>query len=296
MQRSWLEIVSGHTGETLKTTDKVADYCSSTLFDIWRHWQVGGVMFGASSDTIVMHHQGSQTETTRGEIWVNGGNLSREPWRYYHPSNPWWDTYTQAMIPFGGLPGSAKWVSGSGQPNGLIMTYNNIERLVCFSSGRAYEYNVQAFGLDQLRADCPFLGNSSSSGRTYGLVCTDPMSPTRVVAVAGGTMLAYLHDALSDAIEHDLYSGVERHITSYNVSTNTVDNRWIGSAFLDGMLVNVVRFPAHVLLPSTGSQSHVVFNKYSTGGHWNMIVTAAGTVTQNALMVCRRNRMGLPRH
>ena len=164
------------------------------------------------------------------------------------------------------------------------MKYNNVERLVCFSSGRAYEYNVQPIGAGQLRADCPFLGNPSASGRTYGLVCTDPMSPTRVVAVAGGTMLAYLHDALSDAIEHDLYSGVERHITSYNVSTNTVDNRWIGSAFLDGMLVNVVRFPAHVLLPSTGNQSHVVFNRYSTA-HWNVIVTAANTVTQNALVL-----------
>ena len=101
MQRSWLEIVSGLDGTTLKTTPKVNDFCDTYLLDTWRHWQAGSVMFGASSDTVVIHHAGIQDETTLGEIWVQGGDLNRTPWKYWHPSNPSWATYTQAVIPFG---------------------------------------------------------------------------------------------------------------------------------------------------------------------------------------------------
>ncbi len=283
ISQSWLELVAGIDGRMLHATTRETDYCWSGQ-DKFQYWQAGNVTFGASSDTVAFEQWHMDDATSLGYFWKDGGDLTRVPFYYYPPSNPSYGSYTQAVVPYGQPPGSPKWVMSSSAGNGLIMPYNGVERLVFFSSGRAYEYNSQALGVGQLRADCPFTGHPSASGRSYGLVCTDPMSATRVLAVSGGQMLAYYDDTISGQISHDPYCGVERHVTSYNVSANSVDNRWVGSHYIDPPLTNLMRFPAHVLVPSTGTQSHVVYNRFD-GSHWRLIVTSAITVVQNALLV-----------
>jgi hypothetical protein len=288
-----IDLGLGKTGELFtKVVPPLPDICwrfGATIYPT-QQWTTLGVLFGASTDAVVLVPQYTST-TSAALVPYNEGKATVVALRngaltklgdIVMPSVPAFDAFAAARPePHGS--GSKHYV-GTHVPNGLLAGSSSSPELRFFTSGRAVVYQAQApFGL---LYDYPYLSANRTDmvGRNYGLVAVDPADTTKTVLVAGTSAFSLDADMRSGTMGYDEWGGIERHVSVHDVSTNTLVDRFFSYAHddADGRKYEgrVVYPDSPFLAPKQGgiTPSRLLFNVYA-GGRWRTTVTAPGGVT-----------------
>jgi hypothetical protein len=222
-----------------------------------------------------------------GQGWLMGPGFSDA---FYPPDAAAYDTYENSQPALQPSAGGAHHVDMSQPLHGLIVPFGAGARYVAFSSGRVVQYAIAPLSPSQLLVDTPFLSSPDLVGRSYGLVQHDALGNTNRVSVISGTSIRDLlldleaGDASGVVTGHDLWGGIERHVTTYDLTTGAIDQKAISYAHTNsnqGTYVNRVAFPANAYLPSTSPLgSHLVYNVFD-GATWSIhISTPGGSASQ----------------
>jgi hypothetical protein len=222
-----------------------------------------------------------------GQGWFSGPGFSDA---FYSPDAAAYDTYENSQPALQPSAGGAHHVDMSQPPHGLIVPFGTGARYVAFSSGRVVQYAIAPLSPAQLLVDTPFLSSTDLVGRSYGLVQHDAQgNPNRVSVISGTSIHDLLLDVEADDASgvvtgHDLWGGIERHVTTYNLTTGAIDQHAISYAHTNsnqGTYVNRVAFPANAYLPSSSALgSRLVYNVFD-GATWSIhISTPGGSASQ----------------
>lgn len=274
-----LHFYSGRTGVRQTPLSPLTDICWTfgTTSYVTHQWTEDGVLWGPSTNQIAVS---PYYATTSWFFGFNGTSFTTDG-AFYFPSTSSYDaTYPNAQ--FNTYPTGTKYITNSHVANGLITTVAGQNRLVFWTSGRVVQYAVGPLGASQLVADRPYLtgGRTDIAGRNYGVVAVDPGNPDKVVLVAGTSNYSLYLDRLSGTMSHDPWGGIERHVSVYSLSSNTVDDRFYSYAHdnNDGnKYENRVSYPANPFV-RTGGTSRIAYNVYS-GGHWYLHISNPGATT-----------------
>jgi hypothetical protein len=144
------------------------------------------------------------------------------------------------------------------------------------------QYGEAEAPADRLRADRPFLtgGRTDIAGRNYGLVAIDPGAPEHVVLIAGTSIATLYLDTVAGTMASDPWGGIERHVSNYDTSANTVVDRFFSYAHDNGdgnQFEGRVAYPDVPFVRMPSGPSRLAWTVYE-GGHWVLHVSQPGDV------------------
>ncbi len=284
MLETWITFLHGQDGTISSGISALADLCwtfGSVTYPT-SQWSALGVLFGPDSDTIAV----LPYYATTGWFFRWDAGFTSET--FYYPSTASYDDSYTADLP--NLWGTGtSFLANSHIANGSLIRVAGQHRLVLFTSGRVVQYAVGPFGASQLLFDAPFLtgGRTDIAGRNYGLVARDPSYPDHLVLIAGTDGQALYLDRVAGQPGSDPWGQIERHVTVYNLSTNTLADRFFSYAHDDNdghQYEGRVAYPdAPFVRVADNQPSRIAFNVF-TAGQWTLHVTEPGT-TVDALLL-----------
>ncbi|GAA0992315.1 hypothetical protein GCM10009555_081150 [Acrocarpospora macrocephala] len=273
-----LYFYSGQTGTRQTPLSPLTDICwnfGSTIYPT-HQWTENGVLWGPTNKIAVSPYYAS----TSWFFGFNGSSFGTDGALYFPSTSSYDATYTNALA--NTYPTGTKYITNSHAANGLIVNVSGQQRLVFWTSGRVAQYAVGPLSASQLVADRPYLtgGRTDIGGRNYGVVAVDPGNSSKVVLVAGTSNYSLYLDRLSGTMTRDPWGGIERHVSVYDLGSNTVDDRFYSYAHdnSDGnKYENRVSYPANPIV-RTGGTSRIAYNVY-TGGRWYLHISDPGATT-----------------
>ncbi|MBW2453890.1 MAG: hypothetical protein JRI68_05250 [Deltaproteobacteria bacterium] len=284
MVETWISFLQGQDGTISSGISPMPDLCwtfGSVTYPT-SQWSVQGVLFGPDSDTLTV----LPYYAASGWFFRWDGGFSSE--YFYYPSTSSYDDSYLADQPNAWGTGTS-YLANSHIANGLMLRVGGQHRLAFFTSGRVVQYAVVPFGSAQLLHDAPFVtgGRTDLAGRNYGLVARDPSYADHLVLIAGTDGQALYLDRVAGQPGSDDWGQIERHVTVYDLTTHTVDDRFFSYAHDDNdghQYEGRVAYPdrpfVHV---ADGQPSRLAFNVFSAG-QWTLHVTEPGT-TVDALLL-----------
>ncbi|MGW3955486.1 hypothetical protein ACWEKM_32205 [Streptomyces sp. NPDC004752] len=275
-----LHFFSGRTGASQTPLSPLADKCwdfGSTTYPT-HQWTENSVLWGGSSNQIAASPYYADTSWFLG---FNGTSFTTDGALYYPSTSAYDNTYPNALA--NTYPTGTKYITNSHVANGLITNVGGQNRLVAWTSGRVMQYAVGPLSSTQLVADRPYLtgGRTDIAGRNYGVVAVDPGNPDKVALIAGTSNYSLYKDRLSGTQSADPWGGIERHVSIYNLGSNTVDDRFYSFAHdnNDGnKYVDRVSYPANPIV-RTGGTSRIAYNVFAGDGHWYLHISDPGATT-----------------
>lgn len=280
MLDTWLDAVSGRTGNQLPLTSATPALCwtfGSTTYPT-EQWSGLGLLFGAGGSELSVSPYYAQ----KGTFLSHSSGAFQVLGDYWYPSTVSFDSAYTADLP-NAWGGPQSFLANSHVANGLLVTVAGQRRLVFFTSGRVVQYAVGALGSGQLLFDTPYVTGDRKdlAGRNYGLVLVDPGKPTELVLVSGTGAHTVYDDMISATMTSDPWGQIERHVSRYDLTTGKVVDRFFSYAHdnNDGnKYEGRVAYPANPMVRVAGGASRLAFNVYE-GGHWMLHVTAPGALT-----------------
>lgn len=287
-----LYFFSGQTGQLYTPVAFLADACFPAFPSgsrVVQQWTYFTPLFGQGTNQLFLSPQYADTGWYFG---FSGGQFTADGALYY-PSIPSYDsTYVNAQT---NAYGTTKYVAFSHVANGLIAPVNGQNRLIFWTSARVVQYSITPLSSTQLVADKPYLTNNDTSlaGRNYGLVSVDPNNPILFTVIAGTSTYAVWKDLRNGTLGSDGCGGIERHISLYNASANTVADRFYikapttcASSPPDSANYNeYVVFPRNPWVKrGPGLSSRLAYNVYSVG-RWRLHVTEPGSLTDRYALI-----------
>ena len=289
LQERTIDVVRGRTGEVVRDVTKpLSDVCWNFGYAT-EQWSVLAGLFGGGARDLVLVPQYTSTNEnaltpySEGKAFVvrleNGGAVVARG-AMTMPTVPAYDAFPAAKPEPHGT--GTNFYAASHVPNGLVVGAGDAARLLFFTSGRVVQYAMTP--PFDLVADRAYLTawRTDLVGRNYGLVMPDPKRPERVALVTGASTFALWEDARTGKMQTDPYAGIERHVSIYDATANTVDDRFYSYAH-DGndafLYEGRTTHPDGVWLAAKDeAASRLVFDVYQ-GGHWHVIVTEPGKTT-----------------
>lgn len=274
---SWLEVYSGATGAFLMSTTPTDDICFPDLgpTNVNQAWQPGTLYIGSSGTVIAAHDYPTQAD----DFIFQGLGVNPLDNVFVLPATSAYDSeYPNAKSSLGDP--THDYETRSYQPVGIIVNYAGINRYVFFTTRRVMQYAVAPLGPTQLIADHPFVARPDLVGRAYGMISADPQNSEHVAVVAGASALTVFVDMVGGSIGYDPWGGIERHVTIYDLASNTTDQTFYSYAHDDNdgwKYKNRIVFPTHYWLSTGSGYSRIGFNLFGTDGHWHFDITAPGT-------------------
>lgn len=276
----FLELRAGRTGALLATWLTARDRCwtfPSTAYAT-PQWSSLGVLFGTGTQFIALQ---TQYETQGFFVAWDAEAATLSPQHaYVYPSTSQYGSYAAARPnAYGGTP----WVDNAHVANGLVVTREGTEQVALFTSARLAVYRAGPYGPMQLAVDRPFVARSDLAGRNYGLVTTDPESPSHLALLAGTDVRTVFVDRIAGARASgpgsDVWGGIERHVTVYDFDTAVLSQRFYSSAHDDAdgqQYEGRVVYPANPWVRSgPGAPSRLAYGVFG-GGHWRLHVSRPG--------------------
>jgi hypothetical protein len=200
----------------------------------------------------------------------------------YYPSTSAYDaTYTNSVA--NTYPTGTDYILNSHVANGLLTEVSGQDRAVFWTSGRVVQYSIGALSASQLIADKPYLtgGRTDIAGRNYGLVSVDPKSSSTIALLSGTSNYSLFLDAKNGTRAADQWGGIERHVSIYNASANTVDDRFLSYAHdnSDGNKYQYrLSYPANPWVERSSGASRLAYNVFHDG-RWRLYVSQPGSTT-----------------
>ena len=277
MVETWLSFVQGQDGTHTTPISPLPDICWTfgNVSYPTSQWTGLGVLFGPSSSTLTVL---PYYATTGWYLTWSAGSWTSEA--LYYPSSSAYDTtYTADQL--NGWGTGTSYLANSHIANGFMPRVGGDQRLLFFTSGRVVQYQVAPLAEAQLVADRPFLsgGRTDIAGRNYGLVARDPDEPSHLVLVSGTDGQALFLDMVAGAPGSDDWGQIERHVSVYDIATNTIDDTFYSYAHDDN---DGHKYEGRVAYPDSpfvrsgpGQPSRLAFNVFG-GGHWVVHVTLPG--------------------
>lgn len=288
LQERSIHILRGAEGRVRSDVAKpLSDVCWSFGYAT-EQWSVLAGLFGGGTKDLVLvpqytaTNENALTPYTEGKAFVVRIEAVTTPTvgAMTMPTVPAYDAFPAARPEPHGT--GTDHYAASHVPNGLVVGSGENARLLFFTSGRVVQYSMTP--PFDLVADRPYLTANRTDlvGRNYGLVMPDPKRPSRVALVAGATAFSLWEDTRTGTMAFDRYGGIERHVTVYDATANTVDDRFYSyahdqnDAFLyEGRVVH----PDGVWLAAKdATASRLVYDVYQ-GGHWHAVITEPGKTT-----------------
>jgi hypothetical protein len=273
VNRTWLEIYSGRTGNLITQTSPLEDICHTALNYASVRWASATAIPG--NGVVAIAPQYFSTGWFIRQIY---GSFKQES--YLLPTtDAFTNLYHRADRSLSAKYGTrTNVISESHIQNGVIVSLGGRDRLVIFTTGRVLQYAIAPLSASQLIADRIFFGRPDVAGRNYGLVAADPRFGDRVAIVAGTSAQTVWQDMENGKVDADPWGGIERHVTVYSLKNNEVAQRFFGSAHDNqgrGKYQNRLVYPAHIFLPSKSGASHIAFNRF-VDGRWIFHITKPG--------------------
>jgi len=278
MRETWISIVRGQDGSVATVLSPLDDICwtfGGTSYPT-SQWTVLGVLFGlAGSNIAVLPYYA----TTGWFFYWDSGFVSEH---FFYPSTSSYDSSYINDLPNPWNTGTS-YLENSHVANGLLVEVDGQQRLVFFTSGRAVQYAVSPFSSSQLVYDRPYLtaGRTDLAGRNYGLVARDPGYPDHLVLIAGTHGHTLYLDRIAGQPGSDDWGQIERHVSIYDLTANTVVDRFFSYAHDDD---DGHKYEGRVAYPNSAfvrvgptEPSRLAFNVFGAGS-WTLHVTEAGSV------------------
>jgi len=228
------------------------------------------------------------------QYYANGwfGLGSTAP-HFFTPSGENFASYSAAKPMLQPSAGGLSYQYG-GQPlNGLVLEFNGALKYVATTSGRFLEYALSAYSGAQLLKDAPFLARADLVGRNYGLIQHDKggnQSQVFLIAGAGANdLFADFKKSNTSGVVNgtDVWAGIERHVSNFNLSTGAVVQKFYGYAHdnTNGETYrNRVTYPSFARLPSTDARgSRMIYNVFD-GANWSIHISVPGGVASQSIL------------
>lgn len=273
---SWLTLIDGRDGAVVYDTPAEADICWKFPTATYPTIQWGARPLFGEGPALFLAPLYATTASL--SAW-DGASFG--PADLFYPSTASYDaTYTADVLNAWGT--GTSYLAHSHLANGLVGTFGGETRAVFFTSGRVVQYAETAAPAERLRADRPFLsaGRTDLAGRNYGLVARDPGAPERVVLLAGTSMATLFQDTAAGTMMSDPWGGIERHVSVYDTTTNTVLDRFYSFAHdnNDGnKFEGRVAYPQSPFVRMAEGPSRLAYSVYQ-GGHWVLHVSQPGAL------------------
>ncbi len=266
-----IDFYSGKTGEKISQVAPLEDICWVDLNYATTQWANNTVLFGGKLKNLALAPQ----YASQGWFFNYENNQTNSDPYLFPSTQSFDDTYVADL---GSVhpdnTGHSNYTYSHVQ-NGFITNYNDIDRLVMFTSARVAQYRVGPLNSNQLIADRPFIARNDIVGRNYGLVRQDPRLKKNIILVSGGDTYSVYADLKENAVQNDQWAALERQVVIYDLDTNLVNQRFISYARDNGDAFrynNRVIYPNDVLLPAEGGGTHIMFNVFGNGV-WNLHIT-----------------------
>ena len=283
LQITQLFLIKGQTGEIVGITTPKEDKWWPKLGYPTEQWSELCLLFGKQpalfSLTPYYAEQGFFYRYANGKFTKD---------RYEYPSTPAFDSaYRNAKSNayFNGY----SYIENSHINNGLLLKVNGQDRLLFFTSGRVLQYAVGPFGPDQFLYDHPFLngGRKDLAARQYGLVALDPAASI-VTIVAGASNYSVYRDMKAGKKETDPWGGIERHVTMYDFTRDSLDHRFYSSAHDhsekgDQYQKRVVSPNRIYISTKTGQASRIAYNVYQDD-RWYLHISEPGSTADKFVL------------
>ena len=268
----WIEIYSGITGNKIAEVSPIKDLCFQEFNYATNQWAWNTLLFGETAGVFAVAPQ----YATQGYFFTWDNNKVKSV-PYIFPSTPSYDSqYLNAQLSVHPANSSHAYFQDSHVQNGIIIEYQNEKRLVMFTSSRVAQYQVGDLDENQLIADRPFLARNDLVGRNYGLVAQDPLMDKRIILLSGSSSYSVFQDSKNQEQGYDEWGAIERHITEYDVESNTVNQKFLSYAHdeNDGHKYQKrLVYPNHAFIESVDkNSSHVVYNLFENGT-WKVHIT-----------------------
>jgi hypothetical protein len=271
---SWLTLIDGRDGSVVHETPPEADICWTFPSATYPTIQWGAQpLFGDGPALFLAPLYAKTASLSR---WTAGGF---GPADLHYPSTANYDnTYTADVL--NAWNTGTSFLANSHVANGLVGSFGGETRAVFFTSGRVVQYAEVAAPGERLRADRPFLsgGRTDLAGRNYGIVARDPGAPELVALIAGTSVATLYHDTAAGTMASDPWGGIERHVSVYDTTTNTVLDRFYSTAHDndDGhQFEGRVAYPHNPFVRMQAGPSRLAYTVYE-GGHWVLHVSKPG--------------------
>jgi hypothetical protein len=277
IKTSKLKFYSGRTGVAYVPLTPLEDKCWSfpgTPSYATPQYAPLSVLWGDETSRLLVSPYYATVSTFL--TFANGFTVASQ---LHYPSTSQYDlAYTADQLNAWGT-GTA-YIANSHIANGLLTGVGAGIRAVFFTSGRVVQYRIGAFSATQLAADRPYVtgGRTDLAGRNYGLVAVDPGAPAKVVLLAGTSNYSLASDMRTGTRSEDVWGGIERHVSIYDTTANTVDDRFYSYAHDAGdahQYEGRVSYPANPFVRRSGP-SRIAYNVYE-GGRWNLHVSQPGS-------------------
>lgn len=251
---------------------------------------IGSLQYGASSGAFALIPQ----YYANGWFLWNGGSSATY---FYTPETASFAAYNNDLPMLQPSAGGLSYQALNQPLNGLMVSYGGGTRYVATASGRFMNFAVNSYSAAQLLGDRPFLARTDIVGRTYGLLQHDTDgNAAKVMLIAGVSSVNLFNDvvagyASNTVIGNDPWGALERHISSYDLSTNTVQQNFysyapdpVGGSANGYAYRHRITFPPFARVPSQNAAgSRMVFNVYN-GSTWNVHFTTPGGVVSSTIL------------
>jgi len=178
------------------------------------------------------------------------------------------------------------WMAMSAPPHGLLVPFAGADRYVVFTSGRVAQYSAHTgYSAGQLLVDSPFLSDTRLVGRSYGLVQHDHRGNKDMLSIIAGTSIQDLYSDFTKfektnvVLGSDIWAGIERHVTTYNLRTGGVQQTVHSYAHDNNeghTYYKRIAFPAHAYLPSKSAAGSRLAYNFFDGSTWSIHMTTPG--------------------
>jgi hypothetical protein len=283
-----IQFLSSRTGQLYSPVSPLNSLCwnfnNSPAYPT-HQWSNLSVLFGASSNKIAL----VPYYATQGYFFgFQSGNFYTDS-TFIYPSTVAYDqTYLNDKK--NAYRQNQSYTSHPHVANGLILPVNGEDRLVFFTSSRVVQYKVGPQNAYQLVADTPYLtaGRTDLVGRNYGRVQQDPYFKNHLILVSGASTQSYFADIQKSAMGqgcadlsclNDPWGALERHISTYNLSTTEVSDRYFSYSrdSNDGYKYEKrIVFANNGIVKTGVGPSRIAFNEYR-GGRWHLHITEPGS-------------------